>query len=264
MQSQMNYVQREQAPAGLSGTSWVQWALNRVLGLRLAVDGIAGPQTRTAIRDFQAAEGLSVDGIAGPATLAALEVALAAPAGDAPSSYPGSGTPPPSSPSRRGRGSAVVTVSSNARVSDNAVRILEELLADAGLESGTITSGRRTTADQARIMYDLIRREGVVYARNLYGSSGDKVIDVYVETSQRLSPDEVKAAMQRKIVEVGPTNVSHHTSDEFDVIDVAPSSIANQPAFEAALHAALEDKRIDKVIFPPGDPAYHIEVRLVG
>ena len=32
---------------------WVQSSLNRVIGLRLAVDGIVGPATRSAIRSFQ-------------------------------------------------------------------------------------------------------------------------------------------------------------------------------------------------------------------
>lgn len=55
---------------------WTQDALNRVLGLALAVDGIAGTRTRQAIRQFQAQQGLTVDGIVGPHTRAALRQAL--------------------------------------------------------------------------------------------------------------------------------------------------------------------------------------------
>jgi zinc D-Ala-D-Ala carboxypeptidase len=47
---------------------WVQRSLNQILGLRLAVDGILGPQTRSAIRSFQSKYGLAVDGIVGPQT----------------------------------------------------------------------------------------------------------------------------------------------------------------------------------------------------
>jgi uncharacterized protein (TIGR02594 family) len=37
------------------------------------IDGVAGPNTRKAIRDFQASKGLNVDGIAGPKTIVALQ-----------------------------------------------------------------------------------------------------------------------------------------------------------------------------------------------
>jgi outer membrane protein OmpA-like peptidoglycan-associated protein len=47
---------------------WVQQALNKVMGLRLAVDGIMGPATRSAIRSFQKRQGLIPDGIVGPKT----------------------------------------------------------------------------------------------------------------------------------------------------------------------------------------------------
>ncbi|HEV2817122.1 MAG TPA: peptidoglycan-binding protein [Allosphingosinicella sp.] len=57
---------------------WLQSALNRASGAGLTVDGVAGPATRTAIRNFQAANGLGVDGIAGPLTVAALRTAIAA------------------------------------------------------------------------------------------------------------------------------------------------------------------------------------------
>lgn len=55
---------------------WVQQSLNQILGLRLAVDGIAGPMTHSAIRSFQQSRGLTVDGIVGPITEAALVAAL--------------------------------------------------------------------------------------------------------------------------------------------------------------------------------------------
>ena len=62
---------------------WVQQGLNRILGLQLAVDGIAGDKTRKAIISFQTKRGLVADGVVGPKTEAAL---VAAGAGAAPGS----------------------------------------------------------------------------------------------------------------------------------------------------------------------------------
>ena len=50
----------------------LQRALRRTPDLGLAVDGIFGPQTDQAVRDFQQANGLTVDGVVGPLTWAAL------------------------------------------------------------------------------------------------------------------------------------------------------------------------------------------------
>ncbi|HXH01993.1 MAG TPA: peptidoglycan-binding protein [Candidatus Competibacteraceae bacterium] len=350
------------APEGSEYIRWVQESLNRILGLRLPVDGITGPETRSAIRSFQQREGLPVDGIVGPDTQEALlrarrgqtllpagsaDQTAGAPASDKewddeeslesywlPIGQPASNTQPVL---RRGStGSAVkelqnrlaalgfnpgpadgifgsmtevavkafqrsrglaadgivgsqtwgqlyaqpgtggaqpspgpaagepqVTIGSNVRVSSNAVRILKDILRMAGLTRATITSGRRTANDQARVMYDLIERNGVSYAKNLYGASGDKVIDVYsAQKAAGKSATAIKQAMEAKINELGCHNVSHHCSDTHDVIDVAPSSIADQAAFRLALDTALRNGIIDKYITPPQDPAFHIEIIL--
>jgi peptidoglycan hydrolase-like protein with peptidoglycan-binding domain len=57
--------------ASVSGVA----ALQRALGV--SADGVIGPITRRAIRNYQRNHGLAVDGIAGPATLASLGVAAA-------------------------------------------------------------------------------------------------------------------------------------------------------------------------------------------
>jgi peptidoglycan hydrolase-like protein with peptidoglycan-binding domain len=51
---------------------WVQASLNKVLGTRLTIDGIAGVQTRNAIRSFQKRRGLTPTGVVGSQTEAAL------------------------------------------------------------------------------------------------------------------------------------------------------------------------------------------------
>jgi lysozyme family protein len=64
------------APVPLDA-KWLQASLN-ALGATpaLAVDGILGAGTRTAVRAFQASKGLVADGLAGPETVAALKAAL--------------------------------------------------------------------------------------------------------------------------------------------------------------------------------------------
>ncbi|HYI94833.1 MAG TPA: penicillin-insensitive murein endopeptidase [Bryobacteraceae bacterium] len=51
---------------------WVQGGLNRILGLNLTVDGVLGPMTKAAIRDFQTKQSLTADGAVGAATEQAL------------------------------------------------------------------------------------------------------------------------------------------------------------------------------------------------
>jgi len=58
---------------------WVQRSLNQILGLRLAVDGVTGPQTRSAIRSFQRRRRLKVNGRVGPQTERSLLAAGASP-----------------------------------------------------------------------------------------------------------------------------------------------------------------------------------------
>jgi len=55
---------------------WVQDSLNRILQLRIPVDGIMGLETRSAIRSFQTKKGLQQSGIIGPDTKQALISAL--------------------------------------------------------------------------------------------------------------------------------------------------------------------------------------------
>jgi peptidoglycan hydrolase-like protein with peptidoglycan-binding domain len=62
--------------AGLS-TLDVQVALN-YLGYSVATDGDWGPETESAVRKFQAANGLAADGVVGQQTANALSAALSA------------------------------------------------------------------------------------------------------------------------------------------------------------------------------------------
>lgn len=153
-----------------------------------------------------------------------------------------------------------IEITGKEKTSESAVAVLELILQHAGLLKATITSGVRTSADQARIMYDNIKQHGVPHQKALYGAGGDKVIDVYVDNQSSPRADVI-ALMQAKIDEIGPSKVSKHCSNTHDVFDVAPSSITDKPAFEDAIKHAKEQAWISHYILPPGDPAYHIEIK---
>ncbi|MDX2146459.1 MAG: hypothetical protein SFZ23_02965 [Planctomycetota bacterium] len=142
------------------------------------------------------------------------------------------------------------------KTTEHAVNVLIELLEASGLTKATITSASRTPREQARVMYENLVSKGEKHQRELYGPNGEKVIDVYVANKDK-SKDEVVDLMEAKILELGPSNVSHHCSAEYDVIDVAPSSIEDRDAFERAVRT---NSMVKKYLFPPKDPAYHLEI----
>jgi hypothetical protein len=145
-------------------------------------------------------------------------------------------------------------------VTNFSLKVLEDILQAAGLSGALITSTARTPADQARVMYANIVRTGVAKQKQLYAAAGDMVIDEYVKAKRAGKTEvEIKAAMEAKIIAIGPTKISHHAADPniLCVFDVAPSSIAKKAAFEKAVRA---DKRVKKFLMPPVDPAYHLEI----
>lgn len=138
--------------------------------------------------------------------------------------------------------------------------ILEDILRAAGLNSALISSTARKPAQQARVMYDNLEAHGVSQQKALYAAAGDQVIDVYAKSKAAgKSPDQIKSDMEAKIIELGPTRVSHHAADPkvLNVFDVAPSSISDKNAFEIAVG---KDKRVSKFLVPPNDPGYHLEI----
>jgi len=93
--------QHEQARGNAAYIRWVQGSLNRILGLRLTVDGVMGPGTRSAVRAFQQRSKLAADGLVGPRTEAVL---IAAGAGQPPHGARPAPTPtPPPGPSGASR-----------------------------------------------------------------------------------------------------------------------------------------------------------------
>ena len=148
-------------------------------------------------------------------------------------------------------------------VSGHSIEVLTEILAKAGLGSFQITSTSRTPADQARVMFNNIVSHGVAQQKGLYAAAGDKVIDVFVAQKKAgRTSDQIKAAMEKEIIKIGPGKVSRHCADPavLNVVDIAPSSIANKQAFENAVETAMAKGKVSKFILPPSDPAYHIEI----
>jgi len=149
----------------------------------------------------------------------------------------------------------------SSTVSAYALGVIKDVLKAAGETKAEISSTTRTAADQARVMYYNIVSKGVESQKRLYGSSGDKVIDVYVKLKgEGKNKAEIKAAMEAKINEVGSKKVSKHCGDptKLQVIDVAPSSISNKAKFIAE---AEKDTRVSNFLKPPDDPGYHFEIR---
>src|SRR5579859_4885830 len=141
---------------------------------------------------------------------------------------------------------------------DPAAKILKDILKVAGLAGATVTSAHRTPAEQARVMYENCVSRGAAYNEALYCTAGDRVVDVFAANPGK-PRDAVIQLMTEKILEIGPSSISMHMSDTHYTFDVAPSSIPEhqRAAFAAAV---LGNKAVSKLIQPPKDPAFHIEV----
>ena len=138
-------------------------------------------------------------------------------------------------------------------VSLHSKSVLVDVMNETGNESIKINSTTRSPEAQARVMSENVDAHGLKSQKALYGSSGDKVLDLH--------PDVAK--MTDKINEVGPTKVSKHCCEpsKMNVVDVSPrSSNLNNPrsfAREAQNHPG-----VSRVLSPYNskDPAIHIEI----
>lgn len=151
----------------------------------------------------------------------------------------------------------------NARqesVTELSRQVLLSIMQASSVNDLLITSTSRSPAEQARVMFNNIKAKGVAHQKTLYGPTGDKIIDVFVASRNAGKTDaQIKADMERKIIQVGPTNVSRHASDPnvLCVFDISPGSISRPAAFENAVNA---ESRVSKFLKPPTDPAYHLEI----
>ena len=159
-----------------------------------------------------------------------------------------------------------ITFGSGAKKSDvsaHSLTVLKDVMAKAGVASVVISSTARDPFNQARVMFDNIKKTGVAAQKKLYAAAGDAVIDAFAAAQKagKTRPETIKL-MEAKIIALGPEKVSHHAADltKLNVFDVAPSSIPSgrKAAWEAAIKG---NKAIAKFIFPPLDPGYHFEIK---
>lgn len=122
-----------------------------------------------------------------------------------------------------------------------------------------ITSTARTPEEQARAMLNNIKKNGVQSQLNLYREPGKSVVRVY---NPNLTDAQNISAMTAKIIEVGPSNVSHHCADMsvLNVIDVSRSNLANVDAFLNALEIEKQKAIISQYIEEENNNCVHIEI----
>lgn len=163
----------------------------------------------------------------------------------------------PSSKSSGGA-AAVPVIITGVTIPTKAKNMLKEALQNAGLTKAKVTDGPRTERDQAKIMYSNTRKTNVASQKALYGNVGDKVIDVY---DPKKSEMENVDAMEKKIKELGASNVSKHCSSTVTAFDVAFSSITDKKKFEDALINLEKNHKILKYIAEKNNKCFHIEVK---
>lgn len=167
-----------------------------------------------------------------------------------------------------------VTVNFGSHVNINSInqcslQLIKGIADKLGIDKFEISSAFRSAADQARVMFDNIKRDGVASQKALYGTNGDSVIDAYsVALAAGKSNDDIKQAMLDKINELGAYNVSNHSGDSnvLTAIDIRPSSIplSNRSEFVNAINQAISNGEVSKFWHPGNskDRAYHIEINV--
>ncbi len=160
-------------------------------------------------------------------------------------------------------------------VSEYSKQVIRMALKEAGMSHAVITSTIRTPKEQARTM---LRNAKINLTKQyqLYGSSGDKVLEVY-EKNKSKPENEVVDLMVAKIEELAKQNrrVSKHcvTEDVYkktNVIDIGYNSTKSvsknfdADKFTAALKKLKKDGYIATVIdeTKKSNKAWHIEVKV--
>jgi hypothetical protein len=146
--------------------------------------------------------------------------------------------------------------------------VLLEILASAKLRSARVTSTTRTAAQQAKVMFRFVNKNGYNSAIDLYGTHGDAIIRV-CEASYQAHGRCAESVLEKMVIETraqielleaqGDKRTElMHTSDTHYTIDIDPESVANRPAFEQAV---AKHPRVSRFLKPPLDRnSYHLEI----
>jgi len=150
------------------------------------------------------------------------------------------------------------------KISDYSKRVLLDVMRAAGVEFLIITSTQRDPQRQAKAMYNNCETHGVTSQMDLYRGPGQQVIKVYdLCKALKRTPEQTITAMVKKIIEVGPQNVSHHAADPLtlNVFDVGPITMKPDGRQQKFADAARAEHRISKFLDPSNsDPAFHCEI----
>jgi RHS repeat-associated protein len=159
----------------------------------------------------------------------------------------------------------IITLGSSVKqshVTDYSVGVVNDAMNLINDNSVEVSSGYRQPEEQVRAMYNNLVNGSEAGERNTYGTAGDMVIDSYSKNKGSKDPKLIQGEMLKTINEVGPGNVSKHSSDPniYNVFDIAPSSVSNP----AKLHSAFaNDSRVNKVLSKvnkPAEKAIHVEI----
>jgi hypothetical protein len=101
-----------------------------------------------------------------------------------------------------------ITFGSGAKksdVSEHSLSVLKDVMAKAGVASVVISSTARDPFNQARVMFDNIKKTGVAAQKKLYAAAGDAVIDVFAAAQKagKTRAETIKL-MEAKIIALGP------------------------------------------------------------
>ena len=120
-----------------------------------------------------------------------------------------------------------------SQISDYTMGVLRGIAREAGVNTINITSTQRNAQQQAAAMFDNTLRTGAQEQLDIYGPSGDAVINVFTDTWNGNNRNVTIDAMTNAINEIGPENVSRHAANPavINVMDVSQRTIRNHAQF---------------------------------